>query len=231
MSVKKTRVFEIDGEQYRFDSQAFKTYIDSITDRRTGNTKEKLFNKISPEIGESPDAIKNWMYGKNGPGDLDIIKHASSILNIDFMLLLKRVEGEFEMNHLSDRQKDAAKRIYDKITWFLEEFNNTDGFTTWVFEFQDAGYRGPESKTYDRIEALLREVGLVIEQEYFDLHDEAIYDEFNEYFSEDIYETFNGKIDDCYRFDAMHEDSSNHSTWEDYEKAKRRLNEIIERYI
>ena len=78
---------------------------------------------------------------------------------------------------------------------------------------------------------MINEIGLVISQEYFDLHDHVLYDEFNEYFSEDLYNTFNGKVDSSYRFDAIHEDSSNASTWEDYEIARQRLNEIIERYI
>lgn len=72
-------------------------------------------------------------------------------------------------------------------------------------------------------------VQLVLNQEYFDLHDQDIYDDFCEFANEDLIHVYDGKLRYAYRFEA---DGINESTaWQDYEKAMTRLNKIIERII
>lgn len=129
------------------------------------------------------------------------------------------------MAQLTERQKDAAKRIYDVLIWFLEEFSNTDGFSSWRLDFKGQGSQYPEDDIDKRITQMEERVGLVLEQEFFDLHDHEIYDAFCEFFGEDLANVYKGKV--SYEADG----ESAPTVWKDYEIARHHLNEIVERYI
>ena len=228
MKSNQTRVFSEDGEKYVFNSDAFRSRIDHYA-KEQNQSKGQVAEGLSKRLQVTPDAVNNWKYGKNGPSDLDTIKAMADYLHTDWKLLVKKTDGGIIMTQLTDRQKDAAKRIYDILIWFLEEFSHTEGFTDWLYEFKDKGWKKPENAVHDRIAEMERKVNLVLNQEYFDLHNHEIYDEFCEFASEDLINVYNDKIGFGYRFEAM--DNGNPTTWDDYEKAMQRLNEIIERYI
>lgn len=77
---------------------------------------------------------------------------------------------------------------------------------------------------------MVNEVFLVYDQEYFDLHDHPIYDDFGEFLSEDLYETFSGKLSCAYRFEASPE-NGRPTVSQDYDKAMIKLNAIIDKYL
>lgn len=70
-------------------------------------------------------------------------------------------------------------------------------------------------------------VRLVLNQEYFDLYDQEIYEGFCEFASEDLTNVYEGKVSCAYRFEADGENDP--KVWQDHERAMQRLNEIIER--
>ena len=129
------------------------------------------------------------------------------------------------MTRLSDRQLSAVKRIYDTCIWFLHEFKSSDGFNNYWFDFSRKGSRDPENDIYEFVEGLINKVELVFDQEYFDLHNCSIYDELYEFVSEDLINTYNGKLGYAYRFEAPVD--GHPTTAEDYTKALTRLNEIV----
>ena len=55
-----------------------------------------------------------------------LIKIAKTLGLSDWPLLTKEIDGGNTMTQLTERQKNAAKRIYDVCIWFLSEFSNTD---------------------------------------------------------------------------------------------------------
>ncbi len=228
MKSNQTRVFTEGGVQYSFNSMAFRSRIDSFA-KEKGVPKGQVADELAEGLCVTADAVNNWKYGKNGPADLDAVKKAAEILHTDWQLLVRKNDGGTEMKQLTDRQRDAAKRIYDVLIWFLEEFSNTDGFNSWWLEFKEKGSDDPEDDIYDRIAGMEDRVRLVLNQEYFDLHDHEIYDALCEFASEDLVDVYNGKVSYAYRFEAIPEDDP--TTWDDYEKAMNKLNEIIERYV
>ena len=133
------------------------------------------------------------------------------------------------MEKLTDRQKDAAKRIYDVCIWFLNEFDHSDGFNDYWSQFADAGSKDPQKDIRQKVELLWRKVELVLDQEYFDLRGCDIYDDFCEFIYEDLINTYDRKLDYGYRFEAR--TNGNAITHEDYDRAMIRLNTIIEKYI
>ena len=224
----QTRVFTENGIHYAFNSQAFRSRIDSMA-RERSISKGKITDELADALSVTPDAINNWKYGKNGPADLDTIKRSADFFHVDWTLFVKNADGGNTMAQLTERQKDAVKRIYDILIWFLEEFSNTDGFNDWWLEFKDAGWKNPENAIYDRIAQMERKINLVLNQEYFDLHNHEIYDELCEFASEGLSNVYNGKVSYAYRFEADGEHDP--TVWQDYEKAMQHLNEIIERYV
>ena len=228
MNQRRMRSFTVDGIQYSFNSRAFRSFIDHYA-KEKGVSKGQIAKELEKQLKVSIDAVNNWKYGKNGPSDLERIKEISQYFHVDWQLLVKITSGGNTMTQLTERQKDAAKQIYDVLIWFLEEFSNTDGFNSWWLDFKEQGSQNPEDDIYERITQMEERVRLIIEQEYFDLHDHEIYDALCEFAGEDLTNVYNGKVGYAYRFETDGE--STPTVWQDYETARNRLNEIIERYI
>ena len=111
----KRRVFTEHGTQFIFDNQAFQSCV-VHTARTRGTTRGEIMDGLSDTLGVSKDAVNNWMYGRNGVSDPEMIRKAAAYLQVDRTLLLKKLDGGMAMFQLSDRQKAAAKRIYDVLT-------------------------------------------------------------------------------------------------------------------
>ena len=224
-----SRVFDVDGKQMVFSFQAFNTIFNNYHSSKHLKVKS-LIEQMRDKLGVSYDTVQNWRKKKNGPADLEMVKSIASALEIkDYTILLTEKDGGNKMAQLTDRQKTAAKKIYDKCIWFLNEFNHTDGFNDFWLEFKDAGHKDPEGKSYDKVSAMMDEIFLVYNQEYFDLKGHPIYDDFWEYLSDDLYETFDGKLSYAYRFEAI--PNGQPTVSEDYDKAMITLNGIIDKYL
>lgn len=226
--MKSVKKYIIKEEEYVFDREALKSALRDVS-KRNKITKEKLIDELVEKDVSTRDTIKNWQYGKSSPASKEEILNIADALDIDEMRLLKKCGGEEKVERLNERQLAAAKRIYDIAIWFLEEFNNTDGFTSIEVDYRAAGYDDPKEARADRVDEMRRKVDLVISQEYFDLHDHEIYDDFCEFAAEDLLDIYNGKLDFGYRFGA-HPEGSHPTVWDDYEKAMQHLNQIVERY-
>lgn len=224
------REYTFNGRRAVFNKEAFRHYVTQKS-RREKVSINKLEDQIADGVKISANAVHHWIYKQGGPGDVEMIAPLAKMLNIeDPTLLLTFVEdGGIEMERLTDRQRTAAKRIYDSCIWFLYEFNRTDGFNDYWLKFKESGSQDPESDIYDMIEGMIGKINLVLDQEYFDLRGCDLYNELCEYVSDDLYETFNGKLGYGYRFEAH--PNGNPTTTEDYDRAMIRLNTIIDKYL
>ncbi len=229
MSEYKTRTFNIDGKEMRFDREVFqivfKTYAKEHN-MKLGALEELTAGKLDVTI----DAVRNWRKGVNGPGSEEDIHKLENLLELREGRLLKDINGGKEMTKLSDRQIVATKKVYDVLVEFLSEFLNTDGFNTTCMSFRDAGESDPVQATYDYIEKLLNKIYLVIEQEYFDLQGTELYNDLNEFAYDDLVNTYNGKVSLTYRVAASMENEGE-KTFDDYCDAMARLNSILEKYL
>lgn len=224
-----TKLFEIDGMKYQFDCRSFKNYVKKRAQEKH-IPREAVYEEISKSVNVSNVAVKQWYYGKNGPSELDMVRVSAKILQIsDFLILMKKFEEETDVIVLNSLQIESLKRIYDAIIDYLHDFYITDGFTgaLW-YEYVDKGYDNPENVIYDYAENKLRQVHIVVQKEYFYLRDTEVYREIEEYTDEDLYDIFNGKLSYAYRFEALVD--GNPTTIDDYNKAIKRLNEIVEKY-
>lgn len=224
----KTTMFYIENEKYQFDCLSFNRCIDQYA-KKNNIKKGKIENILADKLFVSSSAIHNWRFGSNGPASIDLIKNAAKYLKVDYMTLLRKNKETKEMKELSTLQIESLKRIYDGIIDFLDEFEKTDGFTgTLWYEFERKGSRDIEADIYDYAQNRIEKVQKVFLKEYFYLHDAEIYHEINKYIENDLYDTFNGKLEYAYRFESV--PNGNPTTFDDYSKALQRINELIEPY-
>lgn len=230
MISKEMKSFSIGTENYRFDSASFNTYFKkhaSQNEIKIGSLEEEIADKLYV----TTSTIHNWRCGSNGPGTLELIKNLANALSIsDYMNLLKKNVEVNKMEEYATLKIESIKRIYDAVIDFLNDFYNTDGFTgaLW-YEFKRNGSSDPEEDIFDYAENKIRAVSLVLQKEYFYLHDTKVYSELCEYVDNNLRETFDGKLGYAYRFEAIAD--GNPTTQDDYNKALKRINEIIEQYI
>lgn len=225
------REYRIDGRRAVFNKEGFQHLLKEKNRRKHIKIGE-LEKNLAEALSVSPDTIHKWRMTKGGgPSDSELVKDLANALGLTdcSKLLIYFDDGGMDMERLTDRQKTAAKRIYDLCIWFLYEFNRTDGFNDYWLEFQRAGSKDPEDDIYTKVEGMIAKINLVLDQEYFDLRGSDIYNELCEYVSEDLWETFNGKLSYAYRFEA--DPSGNPTTAEDYDRAMIRLNTIIDKYL
>lgn len=115
MRSRRYRTFiDGNGSNCHFNNMTFKKII-SEDARKKGICKSKLMNDMAVSVGTTVDAIKNWLYGYNGPSDLDIINLIAKYLecDVDELLLVEDSEMEDEtMNGMTLGESIAAKTIF-----------------------------------------------------------------------------------------------------------------------
>jgi len=156
MISKKFKVLEVvKGNEYVFSSFAFKkcvnTYKAKVKMDKTDISVEQIYETIADSAHVSVDAVKNWMYGKNGPADLETVKHLAEVLKVDYMELLKiqeesnmpekNVEMNMAMNVVidMDKTKDVIRVVYQKMSAFMdaavdELCFDSDEHTYWTYD-------------------------------------------------------------------------------------------------
>lgn len=185
---------------------------------------------LSDTLHLTRNAINNWYFKKNGPSEFIMIKSLAYFFECEYICFLTEVKEDKEITEYSNLQLNSLKKIYDVIIEFLDEFRNTGGFTTTLwYEFSRRGYEDVESELYDYVESRLERINLVAKQEYFYLHNLLIYKQILEYCENDLYDTFDGKLEYAYRFEAIPE--GHPTTDEDYYKALNKINDIIKNIL
>lgn len=95
--MKKTiKIYEEQGIQYRFDSEKLSVLVNKrkqfLRKKQNSNaTKAGITDELSEMLCVSNEAIKNWMYGYNGPSDLEQVEQIGKYFEIDYHELLKEV--------------------------------------------------------------------------------------------------------------------------------------------
>ena len=137
MVSKKFKVLEVkNGTEYVFSSFAFKKCVNAYKSKEKNAGKntsvEQIYEAIADSAHVSVDAVKNWMYGKNGPADLETVKDLATTLNVDYMELLKiqeektmsekNMEMNMSMNVVTDmdKTKDVIRVVYQKMSAFMD---------------------------------------------------------------------------------------------------------------
>lgn len=168
MKDKTFKLLKDEDKEYRFNTNAFKAAVNhKKADAKLRGTKLTT-TKITADLAEltfvSPEAIKNWLYGYNGPTDIESVKKIGVYLGIRYQELLIREEERTKMEsntsvsvNMIDMDKaatrNAVKTIYlamQKIAQFGE-----DNFIP-LEEIDEAALHDIR-KLFDRADQVLKE--------------------------------------------------------------------------
>lgn len=134
MVSKKFKILEVrEGKEYVFSSFSFKVNVQKYKSEKKSQgqkvSNEWIWESIAQEVHVTMDSIRNWMYGKNGPSDLESVKAIARYLNIDYHDLLK-VQEEKIMSEKTNvicnmvnatETKDVIRVIYQKMSEFMDD--------------------------------------------------------------------------------------------------------------
>lgn len=122
------RTYWEDGEEYKFNREAFQQFIDTFLGRSRDGKKSRhaLFEEWESKYNRlTLDSLNHW-YSPNfkrrsDPNDLEIIKLLGETLKIDYHLLLTKLRKEGEKTDMSmEKILEQNERIESKIDSIIE---------------------------------------------------------------------------------------------------------------
>lgn len=129
MKKKQLRTFILNEKQVVFNQEYFrKLFIANAAKRGVGIGSYEF--EIAEALFVDKSAIHNWRMGVNGPGDIEKIQLLADIWNIKYEFLLTEV-NEMETTTkqgMTDREKEALKKVYIAFVNYMNVFENTTGF-------------------------------------------------------------------------------------------------------
>lgn len=196
-------------------------------------TKEKLNitsmeEQLANTINVSKDTVHGWRFSTYSPNGLDVIENIAKYFGCEMDELLCYKENDAKMKKISDVELLSVKRVYESIIKFLEYFYETDGFNDLWFDFEKIQPSSREEKLWEVAEKEHSKVMLSLKIEYPIIGKNQIYTDLSNFICNDLYDIYDEKLTYAYRFEAIVD--GNPTTDEDYAKAYKKLNEIIDSY-
>lgn len=188
------------------------------------DVEEQLANAINV----SKDTVHSWRYKTYSPNDLNLVNDIANYFGYEKDVLLCKKGGDVKMKKMSDIELMSVKRVYESIIEFLEYFYKTNGFNDLWFDFEKLEPSLREEKLWEIAEKEHDNVMLSLKKEYPIIGKIQIYTDLINFIYNDLYDIYDGKLTYAYRFEAIPD--GNPTTDEDYTKAYKKLNEIIDSY-
>lgn len=233
---KETKIFNVDGTNMQFNSEAFNTFFKDYKKREEIKIQE-LESNLGEDLGVTRDAVHNWRFGQTGPSDIEMIQKISDYFGLSNYKVLLKERKEDVVMQITERQKDSLKKIYDSIIDYLTIFDETDGFNDLWYRFVEQGVKPEhvENRLYDVAESEQRKVIHVFQKEYIIIHKLEVYPKLEEYIYDDLGDIYNEKLSYAYRFEAGVEkvDGTRDTvtTTEDYTAALNKINDLLDPYM
>lgn len=212
---------------YFFDHDIFNDIFNRKCNRDRLMIKD-MEEQLANAINVSKDAVHSWRYKTYSPNELDLIKDIANYFGYEKDVLLCKKGGDAKMKKLSDVELMSIKRVYESIIKFLEYFYKTNGFNDLWFDFEKLEPSLREEKLWEIAEKEHDKVMLSLKKEYPIIGKIQIYTDLSNFIYNDLYDIYDGKLKYAYRFEAIPD--GNLTTDEDYTKAYKKLNEIIDSY-
>lgn len=205
--------------------------FNAIFDRKCKKDRIKIKDmeeQLANVLNISKDSVHSWRYKTYSPNGLELIKDIAKFFGYEEDILLCKKGGDIKMEKLSDIELMSVKRVYESIIEFLEYFYKTNGFNDLWFDFENLDPSLREGRLWEIAEKEHDKVMLSLKKEYPVIGKMQIYTDLGNFIYNDLYDIYDGKLTYAYRFEAIPD--GNPTTDEDYTKAYKSLNEIIDSY-
>ena len=112
------KTYEENGIKYRFDSQKLLVQVNQrkhyLQNAGKKVTKALIMDELAEKCYVTVEAIKNWMYGYNGPSEMEQVKVLADYFEIDYHQLLKEEEIMTNGKEMTSKTVNEAQAIYTK---------------------------------------------------------------------------------------------------------------------
>ncbi len=122
---KTVKTYNEEGVKYQFDSKKMLMYANQMKSdlQMQGRklNKSQIMKELAEKLYISEDAVKSWMYGNNGPSDLEQVKLVANYFGVEYHQLLDKEEKEMTTvsgfngmaNEVQNQYtKDKVREIY-----------------------------------------------------------------------------------------------------------------------
>ena len=114
-----TKVYVENNTRYQFYPERLMLLVNQkkyrLQQRGKKVTKTSIMEELAEKACVSTEAIKNWMYGYNGPSDLEQVKSLGEYFQVDYHFMLDEEEIEMPvLEKTSDHAVDTAQRLITK---------------------------------------------------------------------------------------------------------------------
>lgn len=165
---KVVKTYIEDDKTYRFDREQLDIMItkkrSALTTSEKKVTKTFVMRELSEVTFVSFEAVKNWVYGNNGPSDLEQVKKIADYFGIDYHELLKQEENKMKKddNIVFDNTSDAQNiqtrmcvrevyvSLYDAVEKIWDYYHSED--TNIIMQFSEEELEKSNITTYERAE-------------------------------------------------------------------------------
>ena len=189
---KTVKTYSEEGKKYQFDSKKMQMYANQLKYDFQKQGKKKNKGDIMKELAEklyiSEEAVKSWMYGNNGPSDLEQVKQVADYFSVEYHQLLDKEEEKMVADittvKVNETQMQYTKeRVRELYAALLYTINKTIDF--FYIEEQPEGldyeeYEGETNSAYNDAFTAGERVGELLEKYLLDIP-EKLYNEIKEY--------------------------------------------------
>ncbi len=186
---KDSKIYTEEENRYRFASNSFLAMINERKNTQkqinAKATKQDVMNDLASKACVSIDAIKNWMYGYNGPSDIEQIKLLGDFFHVNYHRLLEKVEDTMSERTVDRKTvdyaatKDVFRKLYKMMLGYIDELKSIDNsFTKSGFELAAAGDDVNEDRK--RLISSLRRIDYFMTESLLDIP-EDLYDKIKDY--------------------------------------------------
>ena len=183
---------------------------------------------LANAINVSKNTVHGWRCKTYSPNDLNLVNDIANYFGYEKDILLCKKGRDVKMKKMTDIELMSVKRVYESIIEFLEYFYKTNGFNDLWFDFEKFEPSLREEKLWKIAEKEHDKVMLSLKKEYPIIGKIQIYTDLSNFIYNDLYDIYDGKLTYAYRFESI--PAGNPTTDEDYTKAYKKLNEIIDSY-
>ena len=210
---KIVKSYNEEGVKYQFDSKKMLMYANQMKSDLQMHGKKTNKSNIMKELAEklyiSEDAVKSWMYGNNGPSDLEQVKLVADYFGVDYHQLLDKEEKEMATNntvsiasgmanemqqqYTKDRVRELYTAILDSVDALMDYYYAEIAYTRQEKE-ESEDVNESIGETYFHANAMIRKVDSILERNMLDIP-EVLYKNVHEYLWTEIDSLFQEAIE------------------------------------
>ncbi len=195
-----TKIYEVNGIKYRFSSNKLQDYMSKkkMEEKAAGNKlpKFKIMENIAELLCVSPEAIKNWMYGMNGPSDLEQIKNLGNFFGVSYLEFLEKEDAIMNNKEVEQQYsiytKDRIREIYHAMLGFIYTCQSyyADEYLNDEKNASEEDYTEKVHEAWNNLYTNILNINTLLERSMLDISEESykkiesyIWDELHDYIS------------------------------------------------